>query len=202
MTLWQGPPGTGKTKTVVALLHRLVVAGKRVVVAAPSNKAVQVGVLSTSLQAASAATAVRRSCPHWMRTSLRSLPPPPPLTAAPPRSGPGPPQVVAKRMLEEAPSTAAVFIGVSSKIDDALKGYAPDQIKRELTRTLDTATKGVAGWVSSGLPGQKRKGKSVARKGVETGRDELTASLASLALTDESDELDHLPPRKAPHDTC
>jgi flagellar biosynthesis GTPase FlhF len=39
--LVQGPPGTGKTTTTVALLSRLVQQGERVLVCAPSNKAVQ-----------------------------------------------------------------------------------------------------------------------------------------------------------------
>jgi superfamily I DNA and/or RNA helicase len=39
--LVQGPPGTGKTTTIVELLKRLVQRGERVLVCAPSNKAVQ-----------------------------------------------------------------------------------------------------------------------------------------------------------------
>lgn len=42
MTLLQGPPGTGKTTTIVAMLQVLALQNKRVLVAAPSNKAVQV----------------------------------------------------------------------------------------------------------------------------------------------------------------
>jgi len=42
INLIQGPPGTGKTTTIVALLERLMVEEGRVLVTAPSNKAVQV----------------------------------------------------------------------------------------------------------------------------------------------------------------
>jgi len=40
--LVQGPPGSGKTKTIVELLKLLIAMGTRVLVCAPSNKAVQV----------------------------------------------------------------------------------------------------------------------------------------------------------------
>ncbi|MBX9587400.1 MAG: AAA family ATPase [Gammaproteobacteria bacterium] len=40
--LLQGPPGTGKTSTIVELIQRLVKQNKRVLICAPSNKAVQV----------------------------------------------------------------------------------------------------------------------------------------------------------------
>ena len=42
MQVLQGPPGTGKTSLIVALLHVLCVQNKKVLVCAPSNKAVQV----------------------------------------------------------------------------------------------------------------------------------------------------------------
>ena len=42
ITLLQGPPGTGKTTTIVQMLAALVSKGQRVLVCAPSNKAVQV----------------------------------------------------------------------------------------------------------------------------------------------------------------
>jgi uncharacterized protein YifN (PemK superfamily) len=41
LTLLQGPPGTGKTTTIVQMLAALVAKGQRVLVCAPSNKAVQ-----------------------------------------------------------------------------------------------------------------------------------------------------------------
>jgi superfamily I DNA and/or RNA helicase len=40
--LLQGPPGTGKTTTIVTLLNFLCIQNKRILVCAPSNKAVQV----------------------------------------------------------------------------------------------------------------------------------------------------------------
>ena len=40
--LLQGPPGTGKTTTIVALLNECISRGLRVLVTAPSNKAIQV----------------------------------------------------------------------------------------------------------------------------------------------------------------
>lgn len=42
VVLLQGPPGTGKTTTIVQMLAALVKKGQRVLVCAPSNKAVQV----------------------------------------------------------------------------------------------------------------------------------------------------------------
>ena len=42
IVLLQGPPGTGKTTTIVQMLAALVSKGQRVLVSAPSNKAVQV----------------------------------------------------------------------------------------------------------------------------------------------------------------
>ncbi len=40
--LFQGPPGTGKTTTIVSMLESLVATDQRILVCAPSNKAVQI----------------------------------------------------------------------------------------------------------------------------------------------------------------